>query len=310
MGNRCDEDMLLCFSISIFFFCLPLRVSITQFRGACLCSECLNSIHVMSEKIMFSMPHHELLVTFQSLTRCRLSETSSEDPQRLHGLFLGSVQKGVHCIIVIAVFNHRSLRSGIMLPQQLCIISNVLKWLFCFVLFCSFWGSLPSNWSSQVQNSMYHWLNEKVNICLMLWRMPDGLMPDNEKMTGGTQTLTHRPKLNRHAGKRNQVKFNIESSRTCKRAPASPVMSRYYAQLVLRYLCSKGRKRGQVFPGKDLAWSQWSLCFIFVKSTHSMQLFFNWIFILPEEKQESYDQQDSCHGKSLLTNSGHLWAVI
>lgn len=52
-------------------------------------------------------------------------------------------------------------------------------------------------------------------------------------------------------------------------------MSRYYVQLVLRYLCSKGRKRGQVFPGKDLGpWSRWSLRFIFVKTAHSETNYF------------------------------------
>lgn len=77
---------------------------------------------------------------FQSLTRCRLSETSSEDPQRLHDLSLGSVQKCVHCIIVITASDHRSEWSGVVLPQQSCIGSNVLKWEFCFVLFCFFGG--------------------------------------------------------------------------------------------------------------------------------------------------------------------------
>lgn len=87
-------------------------------------------------------------------------------------------------------------------------------------------------------------------------------------------------------------------------------MSRYYVQLVLRYLCSKGRKKGVRYSQvKTSGLSHGGRCALFfVKTTHSEHKWlFNWIFVLPEDKQENYDQQDKSSWKVFADKQ---WALV
>lgn len=151
MGNRCDEDMLLCFSISIFLFFFSSSPTAGQHYSTRECvfmswmSE-FNSRHVRKNHVLHASSWIAGHV-FRVWLDAGFLKPPPKIPKRLHDLFLGSVQKCVHCIIVVAASGRRSVRSGAALPPQSCIGSNVLKWEFCFVLVCFllfFWCS----WSS------------------------------------------------------------------------------------------------------------------------------------------------------------------